>query len=367
MSNFNFLEAMQQEQETMSSGERDEIPTPKNTPIYIDKRNTPELTLRILPSLAMAKQEAGAQLGVKQRTIFFNLKMTSKIQTTNLVLPQTVDNTNETEQKVNKWTSDGFANRMMTDHGPAAPSNTYWLNALVLERDNTGEYVPKKNDQGVPQVFAFRIGWSGYSKILKQASNVDFAIKNDQGVLDSFISFGKSYPVQIGKSSPTEFSVQVLANRTLPNIEDLPGVAKQLDDFENIIKPTDVTQPNWFQSVVYFMEEMGNPNGEAAQQQATASGLDYTKPAFSTAQPVAGESFPDPFAGVNIDESAIPNKATAQTPPAAQTTPPAQVTQSTPVAQTPPVAKAEPATQTEIQTPSEAASIDDMLANILGN
>lgn len=365
MSNFNFLQAMQQEQETMSSGERDEIPTPKNPPIYIDKRNTPELTLRILPSLAMAKQEEGAQLGVKQRTIFFNLKMTSKIQTTNLVLPQSSDPSNETEQKVNKWTAEGFGNRMMTDHGPAAPSNTYWLNALVLERDNTGEYVPKKNEAGVPQVFAFRIGWSGYSKILKQASNVDFAIKNDQDVLDSFISFGKSYPVQIGKSSPTEFSVQVLANKTLPAIEDLKGVAVQLDDFANIIQPTNVTQPNWFQSVVYFMEEMGQPNGEAAQNQGAASGLDYSAPAFNT----GNDGFPDPF-NVNIPENATPSNPPITNNSAAQQT--ASVTPKTTTAAAAPVPPAATAAPTptekpvEVQSAAEASSIDDMLANILG-
>ena len=371
MSNFNLLQAMKNEQDSMSSGERDETPKPKNPSIFISKKKTPELTLRILPSLSLIKGEEGAELGIKQRTIFFNLQMTSKVSTTSLTLPQTVDLTNATEQKVNMWTNENFPRRMRGTRDWAKPSATYWLNVLLLERDSTGSYQPKLNEAGVPQVYAFHIGWSGYSKILKAAANEDYAIPDANGTLDSFVSFGNSFPVKIGKATDTEFSVEVLANKPLPPIEDLKGVASQLEDFSEIIKPTDVTQPNWFQSVTYFLEEMGN---ESESQPGVSSdfsqpqGLDFSKPDFNNVgyPDFSSIATPEPFA------DAIPTKATPSGQPVAEPkTPavtPAPVTAPSSTA-TATATSSAPAQQpvSTTPTPEEDQSINDILNGILNS
>ena len=350
----NLLKAMQEEQQALesNSGERDEIPTPKNPVIRISKK-TPELTLRILPGLAMLKGTS-TNLGVRQRTIFFDLKTPKRtIENTSLTLPPVYDITNPTEKKVAEWTAEGFDKRLSSKYGFSTISNSYWVNALLLEKSATGDYTPVMNTAGVPQVYAFSIGYSGYNKLVTAAADSDYGIKNAEGELDTFVTLNSSYPVKFGKATQTEFSVQVLSNKELPPLtEYIQALAPQLDDFENVIQPTDVSQPHWFESVKFFID---GEEGDAPSTQASSvdnsmnfnnpfAGIDETdnsEPGLSVTN--LGGNVPDPF---NLNAN-TPKAPVANT---ADTSAPTQSSKPTPA-----------------QSPAGGIDLDQMMKGILGN
>lgn len=285
MSN-NFLDAIKSEAESLQEGgnnrERDIAPTPKNEIIRVNGKingvKQPTLTLRILPSLSMATGSENPSLGIKQRSILYNLPMPKKtLENTTAILPPEFDIDNEVEAMFQKWTSEDYPLRLHNNFNNqfAKSSASYWLNALLLYRDNTtNEYVPVLNDAGVPKVYAFNIGYSGYKEILNLAGNPDYFVDNN-----TFISFGPSYPIQISKAEQTKFSVQVIATKPLPAINP-NDIGPQLDDFKEIVQPLDVQQPHWWESIKFFMNaaEENLNKSEGQEQQVQQPGLNYNSP-----------------------------------------------------------------------------------------
>lgn len=284
----NFLDALKAESEkieTNDSNERDtDIPSPKNPIIRVNGKyngvKTPTLMLRILPSFGLVNGQEGASLGVRQRSIFFDLKTPKQtLQNRSVTLPREFDLENDVEKHVQKWTAEGYKNRLATEkYGFSSISSTYWMPALLLSANQQGGYDMVLNEQGQPKVFAFNIGFSGYDKLLKLVSNPNYSIDGD-----SFISFGKSFPIEFSKDSQTAFGVNIFANKILPPI-DPQVIVPQLEDFQAITEPMDVQQPHWWKSIKGFMDLLDGAEETAGQ--APQPGFNYKDPFLEQQQQV---------------------------------------------------------------------------------
>lgn len=246
----NFLEVLNKEKGSIESDNKEEIPTPKNDVLRVGtgKNAEKELIIRLLPSVSLLKGSPDASLGVKQRSIMFDLTFHGdtgdKKTFTSLNLPEKYDRENITEQKVSEWSNRGVLNGK---YGVPTPRNVYWINVLqVVNKNNAMHYV--EDEDGNPKVFAFQATSTVYKMLLDKLTDplADFG----DTLEDSLLGWGKSYPVKVVATDNTTRTVDLYTSErvSLPPIEK-ELIIKQLDSFSILTKPSDETQPEWFATV----------------------------------------------------------------------------------------------------------------------
>ncbi len=292
----NFLDALKKEKGSIETSNKEEIPSPKNDILRVGtgKNAEKEVVLRLLPSVSLLKNEPDASLGVKQRSIMFDLTFHGdtgdKKTFTSLNLPERYDRENQTEIKVSEWTDRGV---LSGNYGIPKPSNRYWINVLkVVNKDGVMSYV--KDEDGNPKVFAFQATNTVYKMLLDKLTDplADFG----DSLEDSLLGWGKSYPVKVAATDQTTRTVDLYTSEkvALPPIDEMT-IVKQLDTFEVLTKPSDETQPEWFATVKRNLdgtESLANTIPDANLEDPFA---DYTKPS-ETKSTVSGMGDIDPFA-----------------------------------------------------------------------
>ena len=292
----NFLDALKKEKGSIETSNKEEIPSPKNDILRVGtgKNAEKELVLRLLPSVSLLKNEPDASLGVKQRSIMFDLTFHGdtgdKKTFTSLNLPERYDRENQTEIKVSEWTDRGV---LLGNYGVPKPSNRYWINVLkVVSKDGVMSYV--KDEDGNPKVFAFQATNTVYKMLLDKLTDpmADFG----DSLEDSLLGWGKSYPVKISATDQTTRTVDLYTSEkvALPPVDEMT-IVKQLDNFDVLTKPSDETQPEWFATVKRNLdgtESLANAIPDADLEDPFA---DYTK-VSETKSTVSGKEDIDPFA-----------------------------------------------------------------------
>lgn len=296
-----FMQMMQRERTQIENSNSDDSrPKTKNDILRINK-NTPTLLLRFLPSVGMIKGDPQATLAVTQRNIMFLANSGTKEFTAGLTLPSVVDFDNPVEQKVGQWLKEEklwseFSGKRQKSKVRA----THWLNVLKVVQDKaSGTMTYEFDETGSPKVFALSVPDSGYNAIITQISDPLNLIDGQP-----IVSFGRSMPTQLAKPTQTTFSANVYQQPglALPAL-DAKTIAAKLDTFEEITKPSNETQEDFFESIVGFVDGDG-------------AGAGITNPANNYAQPTqpASQGAPDPFGVGNINMSDIPDPFSATAP-----------------------------------------------------
>ena len=295
----NFLDALKKEKGSIETSNKEEIPTPKNDILRVGTgRNAEkELVLRLLPSVSFLKNEPDASLGVKQRSIMFDLTFHGdtgdKKTFTSLNLPERYDRENQTELKVSEWSDRGV---LVGNYGVPKPRNVYWINVLqVVSKDGVMSYV--KDEDGNPKVFAFQATSTVYKMLLDKLTDplADFG----DSLEDSLLGWGKSYPVKVSATDQTTRTVDLYTSEkvALPPIDEVT-IVKKLDSFEILTKPSDETQPEWFATVKRNLDGTESLASIIPDADLEDPFADNNKPENNTKVNKTNDAvgYPDPFA-----------------------------------------------------------------------
>ena len=294
----NFLEAIQnkyKEIESNNSGnyeDDNEFPRTKNDPMFFGSK-TPEMTLRILPSLGLLQGDPSADLGTPARSLYVRATTsTGKDMRTNIVMDLFKNNNSVFESNIPRWTDEG---KLKVGSFNSRPRVTYWVNAIPLVENQNDNFDMELNQDGTPKVVAVQLPQSAYNEIMRNLADrhKQPITQNGQAPQMSFIGIDVASPVHIVKpskgSTEKTYRVEVYNQYALPQL-DVNTIGNALDDFKSVTEPYETSMPTFVQSVISWIDGVDANTNSATGVTPVRQSTGYTQEQFS-------QAVPDPFQG----------------------------------------------------------------------